>query len=72
MEDRVQNLFAYYEKRMEKEGKKEGAPTYENVLVHQGGGGEPPESPYFSSNSSSSLHSHHSNSDHINASKSHF
>lgn len=62
MADRVEKLFVYYERKMAKEGKKEGALVDDNVLVHQGGRGEPPKSPSSSSIYSSSPHSHHSNS----------
>ena len=67
--DWVENLFADYERRMEKEGKKEGALVDDNALVHWGGGGEPPESPYSSSISSTSINFHHSNSHQKNDSK---
>lgn len=41
----VEKLFADYERRMAKEGKKEEALTYDNAYVHRRGRGEPPKSP---------------------------
>ena len=59
MIDKVENSFENYERRMEKEGKKDGDQTYDNESIHWGAKGEPLESLCTSSCSSSSPHSHH-------------
>jgi len=66
MVEKVENLFAEYEKMIKPEKKE---PNDHALVNHEGGRGDPPKPPSPSSSDSSSSSSHHSIRHHSNTSK---